>query len=138
MKTVDDVRSEVIRHLISFLVSQPAIRRLQRIPNERDVTDDMLLRDLKLDYRDNRLLGLWLTRRKLCAKLDVYVTMPWKTVGDVVTSVIRFPWVHEPLRLRLDKKMGIYTAPDPSLASQGEAVKRAFPGANVFEPSPRR
>jgi len=133
MPTVAELRSNVIKHLISFLAAQPAIRRLQSIPAERDLTDDVLLRDLKMDYRDSRLLGLWLTKRKLCTELQVTETTPWRTVGDVVTSVIRFPWVHEPLRLRLDKKTGLYPAPDSGLASQGEAAKRTFPSANISD-----
>lgn len=135
MKTVAELRSEIIRHMISFLVVQPAIRRPQRIPNEGDLTDDVLLRDLKMEYRDNRQLGIWLTRRQLCRQLEVKVTTPWKTVSDVVASVIQHGYPQEGTTLHRNLN-GVYTAPDIGVAGQIDAVRRMYPGANLIPPKP--
>lgn len=91
MITIDDIRQQVRQHLIAYLTNLPRIRQLPRLPKPAELDDQVQLRDLGFNFRDNQALGRRLAMCRVCEPLDLTETMPWKTVGDVIESVIRHP-----------------------------------------------
>lgn len=91
MVTIDTLRQQVRTQLIAYLKIQPRIKQLPRIPRPSELDDHVSLRDLRFDHRDNQCFGRLLTMRGMCNSLPLTVTMPWRTVGDIVESVIRHP-----------------------------------------------
>jgi hypothetical protein len=88
--TVQGIADRVVEEVVAFLAPQPLNKRLEHIPTPSRLDMETLLRDLHIDYRDRTVLGIRLTQHGHCIALPVQVTAHWRTIGDIVETVIRF------------------------------------------------
>lgn len=90
MDTVQGIADRVVEEVVAFLASQPLHKRLEHIPTPSRLDMESLLRDLRIDYRDRNALGIRLAQRGHCVTLPVAESAQWRTIGDIVETVIRF------------------------------------------------
>lgn len=90
MPGVEGVRQQVVELLIIHMSQQPLSRGL-KVPAYRTVHNHTLLRNLGLKHYDGQLFARLLVKRKVCRPLGIHITAEWRTVEDVVASVIQHP-----------------------------------------------
>lgn len=98
MKTTNDIRDAVVLDILEFATTLlPLAQRASTLPAFRSVNDDQPLSQLGIKHFQKRPLALLLEKRGRCQDLvrvmddDDTCLRHWRTIEDVVTSVIAHP-----------------------------------------------
>lgn len=91
MSTTGAIRTAVIDVILSFAGNLPLRSRVQLLPKARAIRDSTKLSSLGIKYESLYKLGIALHCAKLSGRLHHTCTGHWKTIEDVVTSVISHP-----------------------------------------------
>ncbi len=91
MPTTGEIRTAVIDAILSFAARLPLQYRAKKLPTAKSIRNSTKLSSLGITYTNLYKLGLALHLAKLSGHLHHTCTGHWKTVEDVVTSVISHP-----------------------------------------------
>jgi hypothetical protein len=89
--TTQEIRELVVDCIVTFAEGLPLHQRPTRKLSRSKIKNATPLCDLGITYSHRYKLGLYLARRGRCRHLHHTCTGHWRTIEDVVTSVIAHP-----------------------------------------------